>query len=68
MIDDEMEELNQLLKDTKKQILKFQDDCKHIKTELALVPDGTFKVIKRCIACTATVGYPTATERDEFLK
>jgi hypothetical protein len=68
MIDDDMNNLNKILNDTKKQIQIIQDDCKHIKTELALVPDGTFKAIKRCVVCGAKVGYPTTIELDKFLK
>jgi hypothetical protein len=67
MIDDEMNNLKKQLKDTQKQIDEIQNDCRHTETKLALVPNGTFKVVKKCVDCDATVGYPTTEERDEFL-
>ena len=67
MVDEEMENLKKSLKDTQKKITELQDDCLHKETELALVPDGGFKIIVRCVLCDANIGYPTETERDKFL-
>ncbi len=67
MIDDDMNNLKRQLKDTQQKIDEIQNDCKHKNTQLALVPNGTFKVIKKCVDCDAAVGYPTNEERDKFL-
>ena len=67
MIDDEMENLKKSLKETQKKITEIQNDCIHKETELALVPNGTFKVIVRCKSCDLITGYPSNEDRDKFL-
>jgi len=67
MIDDEMGNLKKSLKETQKKITEIQNDCLHKETELALVPNGGFKVVKKCKSCDLVVGYPSTEERDKFL-
>lgn len=63
-----MDRLKRDLKDTQKKIDSIQSDCSHKESELAMVPNGTFKVIVRCKVCDKLIGYPSQEELDNFLK
>lgn len=68
MTDGEMDQLQNKLKETQKQIEEYQNKCKHEEIIVNMVgQDSGVQIVKMCKACNKIVGYPTQEETNKFL-
>jgi transcription elongation factor Elf1 len=69
MIDGVMDKLQNELKEKKKEIEEYQNNCNHEKVIVAMVQkkDKGIQLVKQCKACNKMLGYPTQEEQKKFL-
>jgi len=61
-----IEDLNRKLLLLKKEIAKFQEDCKHEKQHVKALQNGDVRVC--CLRCDSALRWPTQQELNDWLK
>lgn len=69
MTDGEMDKLQNELKEKKKEIEEYQNNCNHEEVIVAMVQkeDNGIQLVKQCKACNKILGYPSQEEQQKFL-